>query len=202
MNTTAGDAGFGYAAYLRTAYDLGVKRVVDLRADASDKNTDTWVIRGYDDKGRPVCPYGYALTANGYDGERKRHKWICAKVCLTKVEPRVAVAHVTYPPDECPYRTDAHPSGRILNVGERFADGSLRLVRDQPYGTPDWERTYHRARNASETRHATFERWGLKRLPVYGQPRGKALIFQSDVWLNLTTMARLIKEATLQADGP
>jgi hypothetical protein len=202
LETTAGDAAFGYAAYLRTAYDLGVKRVVDLRADASDKNSDIWVIRGYDDTGRPLCPYGYALTANGYDAERKRHKWICTKVCLTKAKPRVTVASVTYPPDECPYQTDAHPSGRILNVGERFADGSLRLVRDQPYGTPDWERTYHRARNASETRHATFERWGLKRLPVYGQPRGKALIFQSDVWLNLTTMARLIKEATLQASGP
>jgi hypothetical protein len=202
LETTAGDAAFGYAAYLRTAYDLGVKRVVDLRADASDKNSDIWVIRGYDDTGRPLCPYGYALTANGYDAERKRHKWICAEVCLTKAQPRVTVAKVHYPPHECPYQTDAHPSGRILNVGERFADGSLRLVRDQPYGTPDWERTYHRARNASETRHATFERWGLKRLPVYGQPRGKALIFQSDVWLNLTTMARLIQEATLQAGGP
>ena len=35
---------------------LGIKRVVDLRADATDKNTDTWVMRGYDDKGRPALP--------------------------------------------------------------------------------------------------------------------------------------------------
>jgi hypothetical protein len=201
LDTTAGDAGLGYEAYLRTAYHLGIKRVVDLRADASDKNTDSWVTRGYDDKGRPVCPYGYALTANGYDAEHKRHKWLCAKVCLTTAQPRVTLPNVTYPPHECPYQTNDHPHGQIRNVGERFADGSIRLVRDLPVGTPAWERIYHRARNASESRHATLEGWGLKRLPVYGNLRGKALIFQTDVWANLTTMARLVREATL-ASGP
>lgn len=201
LDTTAGDAGLGYEAYLRTAYDLGIKRVVDLRADASDKNTDTWLMRGYDDTGRPLCPYGYALRSNGYDRERKRHKWLCAKTCLTKAQPRVTVPNVTYPPHECPYQTDDHPRGQIHNVGERFADGSIRLVRDLPVGTPAWERIYHRARNASEGRHATLEGWGLKRLPVYGHLRGKALIFQADVWANLTTMARLVREATL-ASGP
>lgn len=201
LDTTAGDAGLGYEAYLRTAYDLGVKRVVDLRADASDKNTDTWVMRGYDDKGRPLCPYGYALSSNGYDVQRKRHKWLCTKTCLSTAQPRVTMPNVIYPPQECPYRTDDHPHGQIRNLGERFADGSIRLVRDLPVGTPAWERIYHRARNASEGRHATLEGWGFKRLPVYGNPRGKALIFQADVWLNLTTMARLVREATL-ASGP
>jgi hypothetical protein len=38
-------------------------------------------------------------------------------------------------------------------------------------------------------------------MPVYGDQRGKALVFQADVWLNLTTMARLVHEATL-ASGP
>jgi hypothetical protein len=202
LEATAGDAALGYATYLHTAYDLGIKRVVDLRADASDKNTDTWLMRGYDDKGRPLCPYGYALRANGYDAQRKRHKWICAKACLANTEPRVRVAQVVYPPQECPYQADSHPSGQIVNLGERFADGSIRLVRDLPVATAAWERIYHRARNASETRHATLERWGLKRLPVYGKARGKALIFQADVWLNLTTMARLVREATLADDGP
>jgi hypothetical protein len=201
LETTAGDAGLGYAAYLRTAYELGVKRVVDLRADASDKNTDTWVIRSYDDKGRPVCPYGYALSSNGYDAQRKRHKWLCAKTCLSKAQPRVTLSNVTYPPHECPYQADDHPSGQIRNVGERFADGSIRLARDLPVGTPPWEHIYHRARNASEGRHATLEGWGLKRLSVYGHLRAKAMIFQADVWLNLTTMTRLVREATL-ASGP
>jgi hypothetical protein len=63
-------------------------------------------------------------------------------------------------------------------------------------GTPTWKRLYHRARNATEGRHATFEGWGLKRLPVYGDLRGKAFTFQADVWLNLTTLARLVREAT------
>ena len=201
LDTTAGDAGLGYEAYLRTAYNLGVKRVVDLRADNSDKTTDTWVMRGYDDTGRPLCPYGYALHSNGYDAQRKRHKWICAKTCLRTAQPRVTLPNVTYPPQECPYRADDHPYGQMRNVGERFADGSIRLVRDVPVGTPAWKRIYHRARNASEGRHATLEGWGLKRLPVYGHLRGKALIFQADVWANLTTMARLVREATL-ASGP
>jgi hypothetical protein len=201
LETTAGDAGLGYEAYLRTAHELGVKRVVDLRADASDKNTDSWVMRGYDDKGRPLCPYGYALTANGYDAERKRHKWLCAKTCLTKAQPRVTMPTVTYPPHECPYRADDHPSGQVRNVGERFADGSIRLARDLPVGSPAWERAYHRARNASESRHSLLEGWGFKRMPVFGDQRGKALVFQADVWLNLTTMARLVHEATT-ARGP
>ena len=201
LDTTAGDAGLGYDAYLHTAYDLGIKRVLDLRADASDKSTDAWVMRGYDDKGRPLCPYGYALRSNGYDCERKRHKWLCAKTCLSTTQPRVTLPNVTYPPHECPYQTDDHPHGQIRNVGERFADGSIRLARDLPVGTPAWERIYHRARNASESRHATLEGWGFKRLPVYGHLRSKALIFQADVWVNLTTMTRLVREATL-ASGP
>ena len=52
-----------------------------------------------------------------------------------------------------------------------------------------------------EGRHATLEGWGLKRLSVYGHLRAKAMIFQADVWLNLTTMTRLVREATL-ASGP
>ena len=158
-------------------------------------------MRSYDDKGRPLCPYGYALRSNGYDRERKRHKWLCAKTCLSKAQPRTTLSHVTYPPPECPYQAHDHPHGQMRNVGERFTDGSIRLVRDLPVGTAAWERIYHRARNASEGRHATLEGWGLKRLPVYGNLRGKALIFQTDVWANLTTMARLVREATL-ASGP
>jgi hypothetical protein len=126
----------------------------------------------------------------------------CAKTCLSTAQPRVTLSNVTYPPHECPYQADNHPHGQIRNLGERFADGSIRLARDLPVGTPAWERLYHRARNASESRHAILEGWGLKRLPVYGNLRGKALIFQADVWANLTTMTRLVREATLAASGP
>jgi len=202
MDMTAGDAGLGYAAYLRTSYVLGVKRVVDLRAHDVDKNKEGWVTRGYDDKGRPVCSYGYAFTANGFDSQRKRHKWVCAQTCLKKETPRVTLANVTYPPQECPYQGADHPSGQVVDVAACFADGSIRLVRDLPVGTPTWERAYHRARNAAESRHSTLERWGFKRFAVYGDLRAKAMTFQADVWINLTTMTRLVREATVAARSP
>ncbi|MBI2954346.1 MAG: hypothetical protein HYY30_08535 [Chloroflexi bacterium] len=42
-----GDAGLGYEPFLAVAYDLGVRRVVDLRADPrSDGDKDGWTIRG------------------------------------------------------------------------------------------------------------------------------------------------------------
>jgi hypothetical protein len=114
----------------------------------------------------------------------------------------VTVPTATYPPVECPYRSPDHAHGLVINVGERFADGSSRLVRDLPFGTPAWKRIYHRARNAVEGRNSTLEMWGFKRVRVYGAPRVKAMIFQADVWLNLTTMARLVAEATQAARGP
>jgi hypothetical protein len=106
------------------------------------------------------------------------------------------VPNVTYPPSECAYQSPAHPHGEVRNIAERFADKSLRLVRDLPVGTPAWKELYHRGRNAVESRNAALEGWGLKRMPVFGWPRVKATLFQADVWLNLTTLARLVREAT------
>jgi len=198
-DTVAGDAGLGFFAFLHTAYSLGIRRTVDLRADPGDSDKQQWTLRGYDDKGRPVCPYGYAFTANGFDSHRRRHKWFCAQACLKDVDPVVQLDTVSYPPDPCPYQDQNHPHGKVLNVAETFDGGSIRLVRDIPVGTPTWNRLYHRARNASEDRNADLEGWHLKRLPVYGQPRGHALIALADTWINLTTLARLIKEATFAA---
>jgi hypothetical protein len=182
---------------LHACYTLGARRVVDLRADTSDKNKPQWTIRGYDDKGRPICPYGYTLTANGFDADRRRHKWFCGQACLKGKSPRVHLQDVTYPPTACPYQDQAHPHGKTVNVGETFADGSIRLARDVPCGTPTWKRFYHRARNASEDRNSDLEQWGLKRLPVYGRPRGRAITALADTWVDLTTLARLVREATL-----
>lgn len=193
----AGDAGFGYDLPLRVIYqDLQARRVVDLRAHKTDKDKQQWPVRGYDDKGRPICPYGYAFSANGFDRDRRCHKWICAHACRQGKKPAVHVPDVRYPPEECPYLQAKYGHGKVLNVGERFPDGSLRLVRDLPVGTPAWKRLYHRARNAVEGRNATFQRWGLKRLHVYGDARSRATIFQADVWHNLTTLARLVREAS------
>jgi hypothetical protein len=192
----AADAGLGYYAFLHTIYQLGARRVVDLRADRSDKEKAQWTLRGYDEKGRPICPYGYALTANGFDADRQRHKWFCGQACLNGHSPRVQLAETSYPPDECPYQDPQRPHGKIVNVGETFEDGSIRLARDLPVGTPTWKRLYHRARNATEARNAALEAWGLKRMSVYGQERGRAMVALADTWLNLTTLARLVREAT------
>ena len=143
-----------------------------------------------------MCAFGYGLTANGFDRRRQRHKWVCAQACRNGARPIVQLPAVTYPPVECPYRNPQHPLGRIINVAERFADGSLRLVRDLPLGTPEWNRLYRRGRNAVESRNSTFEYWGLKRLSVYGAPRSTAFLFLADLWSNLTTLARLVQEAT------
>lgn len=196
VEVVAGDAGLGYYAFLHAVYQIGARRVVDLRADASDKDKAQWTVRGYDDKGRPVCPYGYALTANGFDADRQRHKWFCGQACLKGRTPRLHLAETPYPPPECPYQDPQRPHGKIVNVGETFDDGSIRLARDIPLGTPAWNRFYPRARNAVEDRNADLEGWGLKRLPLYGRPRGRATVALADTWINLTTLARLVREAT------
>jgi len=200
VEAVAGDANFGHDLILRLVHhQVRARRVIDLRAHETDRDKSQWPLRGYDDKGRPVCPYGYAFTANGFETDRLRHKWFCAQACLQGVDPLVRLADVTYPPPECAYQAATHPHGQVLNIAECFEDKSMRLVRDVPVGTPAWKELYHRGRNAVESRNAAFENWGLKRLPVFGLPRGKTLIFQADVWLNLTTLARLVREATAAA---
>jgi hypothetical protein len=197
VDTVVGDAAFGYDVVLHLVYaHLHARRVIDLRAHPTDQDKTQWPIRGYDDKGRPICPFGYALKANGFDFKRHRHKWVCFHACRTGAPPAALVQGATYPPQECPHLHPDRPYGQIINVSERFEDHSIRLVRDLPVGTPAWNRIYHRARNASEGRNASLQQWGFKRLPVYGQPRSRAFICQSDVWLNLTTLARLVREAT------
>jgi hypothetical protein len=196
VDAVAGDAGFGRDIILHIVYaHLHARRVIDLYAHDTDRNKQLWLVRKYDDQGRPVCPFGYTLKANGFDYDRQRHKWLCALACRNGASPVVRRDGATYPPDECAH-FDASPHGLVINVGERFEDDSIRLARDVPVGTPTWKRLYHRARNAVEGRNGAFKGWHLKRLPVFGFPRSKAFIFQADVWLNLTTLARLVREAT------
>lgn len=201
LDVVAADAGLGYYAFLHTCYQLGAQRVVDLRADRTDQDQAHWTVRGYDDRGRPVCPYGYTFTANGFDARRRRHKWFCNQACLKGHPPGVYLENLTYPPQECPYQDPHHPHGQVRNIAETFDDGSIRLVRDIPVGTPTWKRFYHRARNAAEDHNADLQAWGLKRLPVYGQPRGRALVALADTWISLTTLARLVREATFAPEG-
>ena len=198
VDAVAGDAGFGFETYLHTVYAaLHARRVIDRRCHQTDGDKQQWATRGYDDYGRPICQFGYALNSYGFDRERQRHKWCCDRACLQAKPPRVQLSQVAYPPSECPYQADAHPHGRVINLGERFADASIRLVRDIPFGTPAWKALYHRARNAVEGRNATFEDWGFKRMSVFGLARSKAVLFLADVLDTLSTLARLVREATL-----
>jgi hypothetical protein len=198
VDAVAGDAGFGFEAYLHTVYAaVQARRVIDRRCHQTDRDKDQWATRGYDDYGRPVCQYGYGLNSYGFDRERQRHKWCCDRVCLQGKAPRIKLSQVSYPPSECPYQANEHQHGRVINVGERFADASIRLARDIPIGSPTWKTLYHRARNAVEGRNATFEDWGFKRMPVFGMARSKALLFLADVLDTLSTLARLVREATL-----
>jgi hypothetical protein len=202
VDAVAGDAGFGYDLILHLVYArLRARRVIDLRAHETDQDKLGWPTRGYDDHGRPLCPFGYAFTANGWDTQRHRYKWVCGQACRHGATPKVPLPDVVYPPPECAYLGTDHPHGAVRNIAECFADGSTRLVRDLPFGTSTWKGYYHRARNAVEGRNSAMEGWGLKRLSVHGLARGKATLFQADVWLNLTTLARLIREATRAAAG-
>lgn len=203
VDVVAGDAGYGFDVFLHAVYDhLRARRVVNLRCHQCDEDEEQWPLRGYDDRGRPICPYGYSLIANGYDYQRQRAKWVCQQACLKDAKPKVQLPEVSYPPPDCPYQQCDHPHGRIVNLGERFPDGSIRLVRDIPIGSSSWKKLYHRARNAVEGRNAAFEAWGFKRLTVYGLPRVTAIIFLADLINNLTTMARLIRQATLAHHNP
>lgn len=200
VDSVAGDAGFGTDLILHIVYhDLRARRVIDLRGHQTDKDPHNWLLRGYDDQGRPLCPFGYRLTANGYDAQRQRRKYFCNRLCDRGAEPIVDFEAVPHPPRDCPHLSTNSTRGLILNVGERFADGSSRLVRDVLVGSPKWKALYHRPRNASEGRNAAFEKWGLKRLSVYGQSRGRATIMLADVWLNLTTLVRIVCEVILAA---
>lgn len=202
VEAVAGDAGLGFEAFLHTVYaHLHARRVIDRRRHATDQDKNLWPTRGYDDCGRPVCNYGYAFVSYGFDRDRRRHKWCCDQGCLQGKDPVVRVSQASYPPAECPYQLNEHAHGRVINIGERFADASIRLVRDVPFRSPAWKALYHRARNAVEGRNAVFEEWGFKRMPVYGLPRAKALIFLADTLETLLTLVRLVKEAS-QASLP
>jgi len=186
------DAGEGREPFLSTAYRLRLRRGVGLRSAKGDADKNGWAIRGYDDKGTPVCPFGYRLRSNGWDKARRRQKWCCRRVCERETER---------PAPDCAHRFDADKHGLVKDVGRSFAGGSTRLVRDVPYGSPFAKKLYAQARNAAEKRNSEFEDLGLKRMAVYGWERVQAVATVVDMWVNFKTIVRLIREATLAANG-
>jgi hypothetical protein len=186
------DAGVGYGPCLAAIWELGAFRMVDIRADKSDADPEACRHRGYDAFGRPLCPHGYSLRANGYDHQRRRAKYVCTQACrrepLTPDGPIAPVAG-------CPFLDPVHPLGVIVNVGKTLPDGSTRLAREIPYGSDAWKARYGR-RNLSESRNSQVEAVDLKRLPSSGLARGAKEIQLADFLINLRTVGRLVREAS------
>jgi len=186
------DAGVGYEDCLDAIWELGALRMVDIRADPADRDPAACRERGYDGQGRPLCPHGYPLRANGYDRERRRAKYVCAQAC--RREPLREGAPIQ-PVAGCPYLEPAGGRGYTFNLGRAFPNGSARLAREIPYGSATWQARYGR-RNLSESRNGQLEGMGLKRLPSYGDERDTKEVHIGDFLINLRTLGRLVREAS------
>jgi hypothetical protein len=186
------DAGVGYGECLNAIWNLGALRLVDIRADKGDQDPEVCRRRGYDGRGRPLCPHGYTLRSNGYDRERRRTKYVCESACRRKplvegglIEPIVG----------CPFLEEHRPLGMIVNVGKTLADGSLRLAREIPYGSDEWKARYGR-RNLSESRNGQLALLGLKRMVSYSLDHNARDVKLADFLINLRTFGRLVRQAT------
>lgn len=188
------DAAIGFEDCLQAIWEADALRMVDTRADPGDQDPQTCLLRGYDAQGHPLCPHGYPLHSNGYDHQRRRRKWLCRQTCRRQpLRQGEAVQPVT----DCPYydARAGHRHGLVVNVGFAFPDGSPRLAREIPYGSPQWKARYGRRSNA-ESRNAQLEGMGLKRMRSYGLPRNTQDVQMADLIINLRTMGRLVWEAS------
>jgi hypothetical protein len=194
------DAGAGYQRCLDAIWEAGALRLVDIRANKVDKDPAVQLARGYpvlvvqdkcNEKGYPLCPFGYVMHSNGHDYSRRLTKWRCAKACLKNRDRSV--------PD-CDYLKGQYKHGYTTTVGRTHADGSVRLAREIPPGSPAWEKRHNR-RNSSESRNGVQERLGLKHLPVHGLPQGYSQVLLGDFVANQRTLVRLVREATLLLAG-
>jgi hypothetical protein len=192
------DAGVGFGECLDVLWAAGIWRLVDIRADRSDADPAAWLRRGYDATGRPLCPHGYRLRANGYDARRRRAKYVCAQACRREPPAPADPAAPVAPVVGCPYLDAARPAGCVVNVGRTLPDGSARLARDLPYGSPTWRARYGR-RYLAESRNSTLESLGLKRLPVFGLDAAAREVHLADFVGNLRTLARLVRQASAPA---
>ena len=186
VSAVLADAGAGYQCCLDPIWEAGALRMVDTRADKGDDDPETQLARGYNDKGYPLCPFGYVCHPNGHDYHRRVTKWRCAHSC--RKDPARTV------PD-CDYLNAQHKHGYTTTVGRTHADGSVRLAREIPVGSLAWKKLYNR-RNCAESRNSILKRLGLKHLPVHGLPRSYSEILLGDFVANQHTLVRLIREAS------
>jgi len=190
------DAAAGYADCLHPLYDDHVIPVIAIRHDQGDQDPDRCKIRGYDAKGYPLCAHGYRMSFNGLDYQRLRACWVCRQVCAQAPHPNPHDA-------DCPYRDPDRPLGMTRHIRRAFEhpDGSQheRLARLFPYDSPLWKEHYGPRKNAVEGRNSQIARLGLKRMWSYGLEGAIADITFADLLINLRTLGRLVKQATLLA---
>jgi len=193
------DAALGFQDCLGLIWEAGALRMVDIRAAEGDDDRQRQLQRGYDDHGHPLCIHGYPMRSNGHDYRRRRTKWCCHQVCLPVLagpgRPQDERAEPQLPPPECPYQAAQHPYGQVVNVGRTLPDGSVRLAREVPYGSPTWKQRYGR-RNLSESRNGSVEHLGLKRMDSHGLAHCRKENAIADFLNNLRTLGRLVQEAT------
>jgi hypothetical protein len=188
------DAALGYGPCLTLIYDADAIPVVEIRHHNTDDEPETCRFRGYDAQGHPLCPHGYPMAFNGLDYERLRATWVCRQVCRR-------AAHA--PPEDatCPYRDSDRPLGMSRHVTDAFThpDGSrhARLARLFAYDSPTWQDRYDSRRNATESRNSQLENLQLKQIWSYGLDGAIADITFADLLINLRTLGRLVRQASL-----
>ena len=184
------DAACAEKQCLDAVYDVGGIPLFDVKADPSDDDPQLCQARGYDAYGHPFCPHGHLLTYQGIDHRpQPRARWVCSHACRRTAAGAVA---------DCPWL--AKKRGYYCYLTRTFRDGSYRLPRLVPYHTPGWNKCTG-WRNVSEGRNSVMQRLHLKRLPDYGLRHAAFLITGADVVENLSTLARLVCEATAQDEG-
>jgi hypothetical protein len=184
------DAACGEKQCLDAGYDVGGIPLFDVKADPTDRDPALCQARGYDEHGPPLCPQGFPLTYQGIDYRpQPRARWACGHACRKSTPGEVA---------EWPWLSKKR--GFHFYLTRHFRDGSYRLARLVPYDTPLWYK-YIGWRNLSEGRNSVMARLDLKRLPDYGLRHAAFLVTGADVVENLSTLARLVFEATAQDEG-
>jgi hypothetical protein len=179
------DSACGEQPCLDAVYDVGGIPLFDIQGDPADRDEAAWKRRGYDDHGRPFCLLGFPMHYQGIDYQRLRARWVCGHACSQSEAGPIA---------DCDYLHKRR--GQYLYLQRCLPDGCYRLARLVPHGSKSWKQRT-RWRNTSESRNSSLQSKGLLRLPDYGRDHGAFLILGADLLENLTTLARLVYEATL-----
>lgn len=197
ISEVVADAALGYAPCLTLIYEADALPIVDIRQHDTDTQPETRLLRGYDAHGHPLCPHGYAMAFNGLDYQRLRATWVCHQVCAR-------TAHAASVATTCPYRDPDRPLGMTRHVTDAFThpDGSRhpRLARLFAYDSPTWNARYTPRRNATESRNSQLEHLQLKQVWSYGLDGAIADITFADLLINLRTLGRVVRQASLLAD--